>query len=122
MNFCLQGATPAYVHRAITDTQKGVGTFHALPIDKHVPSIGDVIHHNRLGHKFDYEFAASHKSYESHAIIVVEVGEDHGGRFALCIGGNESDSIRRTVVRLRATGFISQRTENPFICVIKTLK
>ena len=43
-------------------------------------------------------------------------------RFALCIGGNESDAVRRTKVRLTPQGFVHQRGANPFICVIRTLK
>jgi hypothetical protein len=58
----------------------------------------------------------------SHSVIVVETGQDNLGRFAFCIGGNESDSVRRTVVRLNSQGFIKQRDGNPFICVIKNLK
>ena len=48
--------------------------------------------------------------------------EDTQGGFAFCIGGNESDSIRRTVVRLTPQGLIKQREGNSFICVIKNLK
>jgi hypothetical protein len=61
-------------------------------------------------------------SYNSHSVIVIEVGQDTKGRFAFCVGGNETDSVRRTVVRLNAAGFIKQRPGNPFICVIKDLK
>jgi hypothetical protein len=53
---------------------------------------------------------------------VIEIGQDNQGGFAFCVGGNESDSVRRSVVRLNAQGFIKQRDGNPFICVIKNLK
>lgn len=53
---------------------------------------------------------------------MVEVGEDTKGKFALTIGGNESDSIRRTIVRLKANGHIKQRAGISFISVIRTLK
>jgi hypothetical protein len=67
-------------------------------------------------------FAKTHKRYESHSAIVTEVGQDSDGGFALVIGGNEGNSIRRTVVRLTAGGFVKQRPANPFICVVKNLK
>ena len=42
--------------------------------------------------------------------------------FALTIGGNESDSIRSTLVRLTNSGLIKQRARNPYISVIEDLK
>ena len=77
---------------------------------------------NRGGTKHDFAFARTHKNYESHSAIVIEVGQDSDGPFALLIGGNEGNSIRRTLVRLTAAGLIRQRALNPFICVIQTLK
>lgn len=69
-----------------------------------------------------FAFAKTHKNYESHSVIVIEIGQDAGGGFAFCIGGNESDSVRRSVVRLDSRGFIKRRDGSPFICVIKDLK
>ena len=97
--------------------------FRGLHIDDHSRlAVGDIIQNNRGGHSFDFDFAKTHTSYESHSVIVIEVGQDTKGRFAFCVGGNESDSIRRTVVRLDSKGFIRQREGNPFICVIQNLK
>ena len=110
-----------YVHKAIQDAIAGRGVFHGLNISAHTPSVGDIIQHNRGG-SFNFDHARRNADYASHAVIVVELGVDAEGRFALCIGGNESDTVRRTKVRLTPAGFIRQRGRNPFICVIKTLK
>jgi hypothetical protein len=111
-----------FVNQAIKNAINGEGVFHGLDISVHPPAVGDIIQHNRRGNSFDFAFARTHTSYESHSVMVIEVGQDRQGRFAFCVGGNESDSVRRSVVRLDANGFIKQRDGNPFICVIKNLK
>lgn len=115
-------AHSVFVQQAIKNGLSGQGVFHGLEITAHAPAVGDIIQHNRGGHTFDFDFARTHSSYNSHSVIVIEVGQDTKGRFAFCVGGNETDSVRRTVVRLNAAGFIKQRPGNPFICVIKDLK
>jgi hypothetical protein len=52
----------------------------------------------------------------------VEVGQDSAGGFALTVGGNESDSVRRTVVRLEPNGRIRQRNLNPYISLLRNVK
>lgn len=111
-----------FVHQAIKNAGNGTGVFHGLPIDVHAPNVGDIIQHNRGGSRFTFKHARTHSQYKSHSVIVVSTGRDEFGRFALCIGGNESDAIRRTKVRLTPQGFVLQRGANPFICVIRTLK
>jgi hypothetical protein len=115
-------AHSVFVNKAIKNALNGEGVFHGLDITAHPPGVGDIIQHNRGGNKFDFAFARTHANYVSHSVIVVEVGQDTQGRFAFCVGGNESDSVRRSVVRLNQQGFIKQRDGNPFICVIKNLK
>ncbi len=44
------------------------------------------------------------------------------GKYALTIGGNESDGVRSKVVRLDKSGFVRQQEINPFISVIQNLK
>jgi hypothetical protein len=111
-----------FAHQAIKNAIKQQGVFQGFDINQQAPDVGDVIHYNRDGNKFTFEFAKTHSDYKSHSVIVVEVGEDSLGRFAFCVGGNESDSIRRTTVRLDASGFIKKRDLNPFISLIKNLK
>ena len=111
-----------FVHSAIQNAINGRGVFHGLEISVHPPNVGDIIQNNRGGSRFTFEHARTHSQYKSHSVIVVEIGHDSEGPFAFCIGGNEGDAIRRTVVRLTPQGFIRQRGRNPFICVIKTLK
>jgi hypothetical protein len=111
-----------FVHKAIQDAISGTGVFHGLDISAHAPNVGDIIQHNRGGARFDFDHAKRNSQYASHSVIVVEIGQDSEGRFALCIGGNEGDAIRRTKVCLTPQGFVRQRGRNPFICVIQTLK
>ena len=111
-----------FVHKAIQNADNNVGVFHGMEISAHAPNVGDIIQHNRGGTNFDFNHARRNSQYQSHSIIVVETGQDEDGRFALCIGGNESDSVRSTLVRLTPQGFVLQRGRNPFICVIKNMK
>lgn len=115
-------AHSVFVNQAIKNAVNGTGVFRGFDISAEPPGVGDIIQHNRGGNKFDFAFAKTHTNYVSHSAIVVEVGQDTQGGFAFCIGGNESDSVRRSVVRLNSEGFIKQRDGNPFICVIKDLK
>jgi len=115
-------AHSVFVNQAIKNAVNGTGVFRGFDISAEPPGVGDIIHQNRGGNKFDFAFAKTHTNYLSHSVIVVEVGQDTQGGFAFCIGGNESDSVRQSVVRLNSQGFIKQRDGNPFICVIKDLK
>jgi len=115
-------AHAVFVNQAIKNAASGVGVFQGVEITDHPPGVGDIIQYNRSGNTFDFAFAKTHTSYESHSVIVIEVGQDTRGPFAFCVGGNESDSVRRTVIRLDSSGFIKQREGNPFICVIENLK
>jgi hypothetical protein len=111
-----------FVHWAIGNMLAQRGLFRAHPLSEVAPSIGDIIHNNRAGNTYDFAFASGHADYPSHSAIVVETGHDHSGRFAVTIGGNESDSIRRKRVTLDDDGLIIQRVNSPFICVIQNLK
>jgi hypothetical protein len=120
--FAFAMAHSVFVHRAIQNATAGGGVFQGFDIAGAAPEMGDVIHHNRGGHAFTFAFAKANRQYESHSVVVVETGVDSEGRFAFCVGGNERDSIRQTVVRLDAGGLIKPRTGNAFISVIKNLK
>lgn len=79
------------------------------------------MHNNRKGNSFTYDFASKNADYESHSAIIVEIGEDSKGKYALTIGGNEGDSIRVKEIRLDTNGYVKQRKANPYICIIETL-
>lgn len=111
-----------FANQAIKNAINGVGVFRGFDITVQPPNVGDIIQNNRRQHNFDFNFARTHANYESHSAIVIEVGQDTQGPFAFCVGGNEHDSVRRSVVRLNSQGFIKQRAGNSFICVIKDLK
>ncbi len=111
-----------FVHQAIHNAIGNTGVFRAFDITQHAPKVGDIIHNNRVHNSFDYSYASTHSKYESHSAIVVELGtHTNGDKFARTIGGNEGDSIRSKFVDLTPAGFIEQRTDNPFICVITNL-
>ncbi len=111
-----------FVHQAIKNTTNGTGVFRGFNFNEKAPAIGDIIQNNRSGNNFNFAFAKANAEYSSHSVIVVETGVDAQGGFAFCIGGNESDSVRRTVVRLDDKGFIKKRTGNSFISIVKNLK
>jgi hypothetical protein len=114
-DFAFAAAHSVFVHDAINNPR----AFEGLPLNKHAPQIGDIIQNNRGGSTHDFAFAKANKSYKSHSAIVVEVGDDTDGRYALTVGGNESDSVRRTRVDLDNNGFLSGL---PYICVLKNNK
>jgi len=111
-----------FVNQAIKNALNGTGVFQGFDITAQKPAVGDIIQNNRANNNFNFNFARTHSQYVSHSVIVIEIGQDNQGGFAFCIGGNENDSVRRSVVRLNANGFIKQRTGNSFICVVKNLK
>jgi hypothetical protein len=115
-------AHSVFVHQAIKNAINGTGVFQGFNFNEKQPAVGDIIQNNRRGNRFDFNKAKTSSQYESHSAIVVETGIDIQGGFAFCIGGNEQDSVRRSVVRLDANGFIKQRTGNSFIAIVKNLK
>ena len=130
ISFCVKkaGATAAefefaaqhsvFVHHAINHP----AAFRGVDITAAAVRVGDIIQNNRGNTSHDFPFAKTHPNYSSHSAIVVARGEDHRGKFALTIGGNERDSIRRVRVQLNADGTIRQRATNPFICLLKNEK
>lgn len=120
--FKFAAAHSEFVHAAIQNARLSRGVFHGLDIAAAPPEVGDILQNNRGGTTHDFAFASTHKNYTSHSAIVTEIGQDSAGGFALTVGGNEGNSIRKTVVRLNAAGRIKQRLSNPFICLVKTLK
>jgi hypothetical protein len=118
--FKFAAAHAQFVKRAISDAQAGVGLFHGRQLAQYAPKTGDILQNNRSGNHFDFAFAATHGSYESHSAVVVEVGVDNAGKYLRTVGGNEADSVGLKEVRLDAQG----RVKNPaglYICVIETL-
>lgn len=111
-----------FVNKAISNTVQNTGVLRGRKITEYTPKPGDIIHNNRGGSTHDYEYAKKHADYASHSAIVIEVGEDLNGKYALTIGGNEGDSIRVKEIRLDKNGLIKQRKVNPYICIIENLK
>lgn len=111
-----------YVKAAIANADAETGNFRARRIDDYSPKLGDIVQANRESGRVTYNQARTRRSYPSHCAIVVDLTEQNGRRFATTIGGNESDSVRRTKVPLTQSGHVQQRSSNPYICVIETLK
>lgn len=120
--FTFSAAHAVFVRAAIANADQHIGVFRARPVDSYAPRPGDLIHRNRSGGTVTYSEARVHSDYPSHSAIVIEVGEDRIGRYAMTVGGNESNSIRMTRVDLDATGLVRQHAANPFICVVQDLK
>jgi len=120
--FKFNPAHSQFVYAAIQNGLHSTGVFRAFSVESYAPQIGDIIQNNRGGNTFSFDYARTHRSYESHSAIVVETGVDSKGGYATTIGGNESDSVRMKLVRLTNKGLVKQRTNSPFICVIQDLK
>ena len=120
--FKVSNAHSRFVFWAIANLRNDTGLFRAHRLEEYAPKIGDIIHNNRGDQTLTYSFAETHNAYESHSAVVVELGNDEKGRFAITVGGNESDTIGRKRVSLHADGTVAQRSLNPYICVIQNLK
>ena len=96
--------------------------FRGVEIAADSARVGDIIQNNRGGTSNDFAFAKANANYPSHSAIVVARGEDHLGKFALTVGGNESNSIRRVRVQLNDDGSVRQRATNAYICILKNQK
>ena len=111
-----------FVHWAIQNAINQTGLFRAYELTACAPQLGDIIHNNRPGLNYDYNYARAHANYPSHSAIVTEIGNDGAGHYLMTIGGNEGDAIRMTRHALTPEGLIVQRQIRPFICVIQDLK
>ena len=120
--FKFSSAHAVFVKAAIANADAGTGVFRAHPIDTHKPKVGDLIHRNRNGGRITYKQARNRSNYISHSAIVVDLVSSNGATFALTIGGNEGNSIRKQRVRLTADGHVQQTQSNPFISVVEDLK
>ncbi|MBS0656677.1 MAG: DUF2272 domain-containing protein [Verrucomicrobia bacterium] len=119
--FKFAAAHSVFFHQAIKNFKAGTGLFHGREIGDYAPEVGDIVQNNRNGNTFDYAHASMHSDYPSHSAIVIEKGTDGGGPYVITVGGNENDSIRRTLVRLDKNGLIKQIGAR-FIAIIQTLK
>lgn len=122
-NFKYSSRHSTFVNWSIRNSIKNNGFYHGRKISEYAPKIGDIVHNNRNGNSFDFDFAKQHDAYESHCAIVVEEGVDGNGRYIRTIGGNESDSVGQRIIRLNTTGLIQQpkADKTRFICVIQNM-
>ncbi len=118
--FKFSSAHSRFVHAAIANAQSGNGVFHGRRPLEYAPKTGDILHNNRAGNRFDFDFAKANKQYKSHSAIVIEVGTDSRGRYLRTIGGNEGDSVGMKEVRLTARGLV-KNGDGLYIAVIETL-
>lgn len=119
--FAFSSRHSSFVHAAIRNQQAQTGVFRGRRIDDYAPNVGDILHNNRSGNHYGYDYAATHQRYESHSAIVVEVGVDNRGRYLRTIGGNESDSVGLKEVRLGARGLV-RNPDGLYISIVETLK
>lgn len=109
-----------FVFVAIQNASTDTGVFRGQAPGIYQPKVGDILQNNRAGKMFDFAFASTHKSYESHSAVVVEVGVDDRGEYLHTVGGNESDSVGLKEVRLSAAGKVQNRS-GLYISVIETV-
>ena len=102
-----------YIKSAIANADNSAGVFRARKITEYAPQVGDLIAGNRGGGSVTYSQARNLDSYNSHTAIVVELTVENGVRYAVTIGGNETDSIRRKRYALRHKGVSSSSTPIP---------
>jgi hypothetical protein len=116
--FKFAAAHSVFVHDAINNPR----AYEGLDIDEAEVNIGDIIQNNRTSPHRNFNFAKTHRNYKSHSMIVVEVGLDSAGPYALAIGGNEGDAIRRNRIALNQQLRIIQRPPHVYISHLRCLK
>src|SRR5262249_14209741 len=77
--FKFNPAHSQFVYAAIQNGLHSTGVFRAFSVESYAPQIGDIIQNNRGGNTFSFDYARTHRSYESHSAIVVETGVDSKG-------------------------------------------
>jgi hypothetical protein len=110
-----------FVYKAIQNQQNNQGVFRGRRVAEYAPKVGDILHNNRAGNNFNYDFAAQNHQYESHSAIIIEVGVDSKGRYLRTVGGNENDSVGLKEVRLNQNSII-KNTTGLYISIIQCLK
>ena len=125
VSFCMKqsGATAAqfkfsmlhsvYIHAAIANAIAGQGVFRGHRITEHAPKLGDLIHHNRSGGSFSFDFARDNMFYASHSAIVVDFEMRNGVRHAITVGGNEgiaggTGTVGKKAFPLKPDGLLNQ--------------
>jgi hypothetical protein len=120
-NFDFSIRHAVFTRKAIQNEAAGAGEFRGRKITDYAPQPGDLIVANRGGGTITYDQAKTNGNYLSHSAIVVDLIIRNGKRYALTVGGNESDSVRQTEVELTSAGKVKQRSPNPYVCVIQNL-
>lgn len=132
ISWCIKkaGASPAqfgfaashsrFFFQAIANASAGSGAFMGRELSDYAPKVGDILQNNRSGNIFDFSYAKTHRAYESHSAIVVEVGSDTKGKYLRTIGGNESDTVEMKEVRLNSVGKVLNPS-NLYISAIESL-
>ena len=137
VSFCIRrsGVTPdlfrfslshsVFVKAAIANADAGRGLFRGHPVTEYAPRLGDLVHHNRDGGSFSFNFARTHSGYNSHSAIVVDFVVRQGIRHAVTIGGNEflatgTGTVGKKFFPLDANGFLDQSSIGvSLICVVE---
>lgn len=120
--FHFSEAHAVFVHHAIQNAEAGTGVFRGWPISDYAPQLGDLIHGNQPHGTVTFEYARTHSEYHSHSAIIVDLIVENGVRYAVTIGGNESQTVGMHHVELTADGKVKQKTNLPYISVVQNLK
>ena len=113
--FKFAAADSRYVHNSIKKRQAGDTNtpFWGFDLHERRPELGDIVCRSRAGSNVDFEHAARHNSFKSHADIIVRITEET----VTAIGGNVSHSVRRTEYDLTPNGFLDD-TKNVYALLV----
>lgn len=114
-NFKYATSHSSYIQAAIQNTLKNEGRFKGYKPEDIYVEVGDLVCYPRSNSGADF---TTQGGYESHCDICVKV--DKKKNEAITIGGNVSDSVSKTTVRLTNEGKIDlTKTNKDYFVVIK---
>ena len=108
-----------YAAFAVRNVEAGAGVFWARRIEDYAPQPGDLVHFNRDGGTVDYDGICA-GSYKGESGIMVA---RDGGETLVVVGNQEPlGNVGTERLGLNKSGLLTQRDNNPFICVIEVRK
>ncbi|MFT4503159.1 DUF2272 domain-containing protein [Caballeronia sp. 15711] len=116
-DFSFSARHSRFVHDAIANAISGTGVTRGYEAHSYAPQVGDIIQNNRDGNAFTFKNATEQSRYESHSAIVVILLDEGGKKYAVTVGGNESNSVGRAKVELTPEGFIKDKSDH-YIAIV----
>ncbi len=113
--FRFAAAHSRYVHDSIKKRQTNDpnAPFCGFDLHEQRPQIGDIVCRGRAGSDIDFEHASRHNSFKSHCDIIVSIKDET----VVALGGNVSQSVKRTEYDLTPEGFLDD-TKNVYAILV----